>query len=181
MRWVLRHDFADPPSARNPDEHSIFCNDSPLSPEPSNSDTPSREVLKLAAMNDLFPADIDLGQRRVINGGCAEPIGKQGRPRRRGYRAPPRPTTLNVLTDIRRVLNSDLATLRQGQQQIRQGQHSQASLLSETNDLLQNLVDRVSKLERAVGLVEQPRRLDRPAIDFSISANEAPNLDRNKE
>jgi hypothetical protein len=27
-------------------------------------------------MNDLFPADIDLGQGRSINGGCADPIGK---------------------------------------------------------------------------------------------------------
>ena len=105
-------------------------------------------------MDNLFPADIDLGQRRIVNGGCAEPIGKQGRARRRGYRASPRPTTLNVLTDIRGLLNSDLATLRHGQQQIRQGQSSQAALLSETKDLLQHLLGRVSKLERAAGLVE---------------------------
>jgi hypothetical protein len=62
-----------------------------------------------------------------------------------------------VLTDIRRLLNSDLATLRHGQTQIRQGQHSQASMLSETNDLLQHLLGRVNKLERAAGIVEQPQ------------------------
>jgi hypothetical protein len=108
-------------------------------------------------MNDLFPADIDLGQRRAVNGGCAEPIGRQGHSPRR-YRNPsPRPTTLNVLTDIRRLLNSDLTSLRQGQQQLRQGQLGAASLLSETNDLLQNLLGRVSKLERAAGLLEDPQ------------------------
>jgi hypothetical protein len=119
-------------------------------------------VLKLAAMNDLFPTDIDLGQRRVSNGGCAEPIGRQGRSRRRSYRAPTRPTTLAVLTDIRRLLNSDLPSLRQGQQQLQQGQLGAASLLSETNDLLQHLLGRVSKLERAAGIVEQPQA-PRPA------------------
>jgi hypothetical protein len=111
----------------------------------------------LAAMNDLFPADIDLGQRHVLNGGCAEPIGRQGRSRRRSYRAPARPTTLTVLTDIRRLLNSDLAVLRQGEQQIRQGQLGAASQLSETNDLLQNVLGRLSKLERAAGFVEEPQ------------------------
>jgi len=111
----------------------------------------------LAVMNDLFPADIDLGQRRVVNGGCAEPIGKQGRPRRRSYRAPARPTTLSVLVDIRRTLNSDLTTLRQGQQQIRQGQQLQESQLSSIKDLLQLLLGRVSKLERGAGIVEQPQ------------------------
>lgn len=60
-------------------------------------------------------------------------------------------------TDIRRLLNSDLATLRHGQQQIRQGQYSQAALLSETKDLLQHLLGRVSKLERAARFVEQPQ------------------------
>jgi hypothetical protein len=158
MRWEGHHDFADPPSAGNPEGLSLFCNDGQLSPEPSNSDKPSREVLKLAAMHDLFPADIYLGERRVVNGGCAEPIGKQGRARRRSYRTPSaRPTTLNVLTDIRRLLNSDLAVLRQGQQQIRQNQQAQSSMLSDTNDLLQQLLGRVSKLERAAGLVEQPQ------------------------
>jgi hypothetical protein len=116
----------------------------------------------LGAMNDLFPAHIDLGERRVVNGGCAELIGKQDRSRRRSYRAPARPTTLGVLTDIRRLLNSDLAALRQGQQQLRQGQNSQTTLLSETNDLLQHLLGRVSKLERAAGIVEQPQA-PRPA------------------
>jgi hypothetical protein len=112
----------------------------------------------LDAMNDLFPAHIDLGRRRVVNGGCAEPIGKQDRSRRRSYRNPStRPTTLNVLTDIRRLLTDDLPTLRHGQNQLRQGQHAQASLLSETNDLLQQLLSRVSKLERAAGLVEEPQ------------------------
>jgi hypothetical protein len=71
---------------------------------------------------------------------------------------------LNVLTDIRRLLHSDLATLRHGQQQIRQGQYSQAALLSEAKDLLQHLLVRVSKLERAAGLVEsgttRPTRRD---------------------
>jgi hypothetical protein len=134
-----------------------FAMTASYSQEPSNSDKPSCEVLKLAAMNDLFPADIDLGQRRVINGGCAEPIGKQDRSRRRGYRSPPRPTTLNVLVDIRRLLNSDLTSLRQGQQQLRQGQLGAASLLSETNDLLQHLLGRVAKLERAAGLLEDPQ------------------------
>jgi hypothetical protein len=103
-------------------------------------------------------AHIDLGQRRVVNGGCAEPIGKQDRSRRRSYRNPStRPTTLNVLTDIRRLLNSDLATLRQGQLQLRRGQLGTASQLSEINDLLQHLLGRVSKLERAARLVEEPR------------------------
>jgi hypothetical protein len=121
----------------------------------------NREVLKLDVMNELFPTDADLGQRRVVNGGCAEPIGKQGRSRRHSYRAPARPTTLSVLADIR-LLNSDLATLRQGQQQLRQGQLGVASQLSETNDLLQHLLGRVAKLERAAGIVEQPQA-PRPA------------------
>jgi hypothetical protein len=102
-------------------------------------------------MNELFP-NIDLGMRRSLNGGCAEPIGKQGRSRRRGYRvrpATPRQTTLTVLVDIRRLLNSDLTTLRQGQQQIRQGQHSHSSMLLATNDLVQLLLTRVTQLERA--------------------------------
>jgi hypothetical protein len=108
-------------------------------------------------MNDLFPADVDLGQHRVVNGGCTDPIGKvPGRSRRRGYRAPARSTTLNVLVDIRRLLSSDLA-LRHGQTQIRQGQYNQASLLSETQDLLRNVLGRLSRLERAAGLVEQPQ------------------------
>jgi hypothetical protein len=108
-------------------------------------------------MDELFP-NIDFGQRRVVNGGCNDPIGKQGRSRRRSYRTPStRQTALSVLTDIRRLLNSDLATLRHGQQQIRQGQHSQTALLSETNDLLQHLLGRVSRLERAAGLLEDPQ------------------------
>jgi hypothetical protein len=115
-------------------------------------------VVKLAVMHDLFPADTDLGQRCVVNGGCTEPIGKQGRSRHRSYRTPStRPTTLSVLVDIRRLLNSDIPTLRQGQQQIRQGQLGAASQLSETNDLLQHLLGRVAKLERAAGIVEQPQ------------------------
>jgi hypothetical protein len=115
-------------------------------------------VLKLdAAMNDLFPAGVDLGQGRRVNGGCAEPIGKQARSRRHSYRPPARPTSLSVLADIRRMLNNDLATLRQGQQQLRQGQLGAASQLSETNDLLQHLLGRVSKLERAASIVEQPQ------------------------
>jgi hypothetical protein len=109
-------------------------------------------------MTDLFPAGVDFGQHRHINGGCAEPIGKQGRSRRRSYRTPStRPTTLGVLTDIRPLLTDDLPTLRHGQNQLRQGQHAQASKLSDTNDLLQQLLSRVSKLERAAGLVEEPQ------------------------
>jgi hypothetical protein len=103
-------------------------------------------------MNDLFPADVDLGQRRTLNGGCSEPIGRQGRARRRSYRTRPatsRQTSLTVLVDIRRLLNADLVTLRQGQQQIRQGQRAQSSMLSDTNDLLQLLLTRVTQLERA--------------------------------
>jgi hypothetical protein len=67
------------------------------------------------------------------------------------------PPVLPRTSGIRRLPNSDLATLHHGQQQIQQGQHSQASLLSETNDLLQHLLGRVSKLERAAGIVEQPQ------------------------
>ena len=113
----------------------------------------------MAAMNDLFPADVDFGQGRVVNGGCADPIGKvPGRARRRSYHStPPRPTTIAVLTDIRRLLTDDLPTLRHGQNQLRQGQHAQVSMLSETNDLLQHLLGRVSKLERTAGLVEEPQ------------------------
>jgi hypothetical protein len=111
-------------------------------------------------MNELFP-NIDLGQRRSLNGGCAEPIGKlQGRSRRRSYRArptTPRQTTLMVVVGIRQLFNSDLTTLRQGQQQLRQGQQAQSSMMSDTNDLLQHLLGRVSKLERAAGIVEQPQ------------------------
>jgi hypothetical protein len=157
MRWVRRDGFADPPSTKNSEKLARFRNDSQLSRDPSTSDNRRREVLKLSAVHDLFPASVDLGQRRVINGGCAEPIGKQRRSRRRIRRSEPRPTTLNVLTDIRRLLTNDLPLLRHGQQQIRQGQHSQASQLSDTNDLLQHLLGRVSKLERAAGIVEQPQ------------------------
>jgi hypothetical protein len=114
-------------------------------------------------MNDLFPADVNFGQRRVVNGGCSEPIGKQERSRRRSYGNPStRPTTLAVLTDIRRLLTADLPTLRHGQNQLRQGQHAQASLLSETNDLLQHMLGRIHKLERAAGLVEEPPQAPRP-------------------
>jgi hypothetical protein len=165
VRWGRRNDFAEPLSAANREKLSLFCNGSRLSQGISNGDKPSREVVKLALMNDLFPADVDLGQRRSLNGGCAEPIGKQGRSRRRSYRvrsATSRQTTLTVLVDIRRTLNADLTTLRQGQQQIRQGQHSHASMLSDTNDLVQHLLGRVSKLERAAGIVEQPQA-PRPA------------------
>jgi hypothetical protein len=74
-------------------------------------------------MSDLFPADVDLGQRRIVNGGCTDPIGKvPGRPRRRSYNStPPRPTTMAVLSDIRRLLTDDLPTLRHGQNQLRRG------------------------------------------------------------
>jgi hypothetical protein len=110
-------------------------------------------------MDGLFPPDVDLGRRRSVNGGCSEPIGKVlDRARRRSYHsAPRRPTTLAVLTDIRRLLTDDLPSLRHGQSQLRQGQHAQASLLSETNDLLQHLLGRIHKLERAAGLVEEPQ------------------------
>jgi hypothetical protein len=110
-------------------------------------------------VDGLFPASVDLGQHRAVNGGCAEPIGKvPGRSRRRSYsRAPPRLTILNVLSDIRRLLTNDLPLLRHGQTQIRQGQHNHASQLSETNDLLQHVLGRLSRLERAAGIVEQPQ------------------------
>jgi hypothetical protein len=121
-------------------------------------------------MDGLFPPDVDLGQHRVINGGCANPIGRQGRPRRRGYQAPARPTTLTVLSDTRRRLNNDLPALRHAAQQIRQEQHAQAARLSETNDLLQHMLGRIHKLERAAGIVDSPRRRGRPATGFSISA-----------
>jgi hypothetical protein len=111
------------------------------------------------SMNELFP-NIDLGQRRSLNGGCAEPIGKQVRSRRRSYRArsaTPRQTSLTVLVDMRRTLNADLTTLRQSQQQIRQGQQHQESQLSNIKDLLQLLLGRVSNVERTAGIVEQPQ------------------------
>jgi hypothetical protein len=114
-------------------------------------------VVKLDAMNELFPVGVDLGQRRVISGGCSEPIGKTGRPRRLGYRTRTRPTTLTVLADIRRLLADDLPTLRHSQNQLRQGQHAQASMLSETNDLLQHMLGRIHKLERAAGIAQQPQ------------------------
>ena len=110
-------------------------------------------------MDGLFPPDVDLGQGCAVNSGCSSPIGKgPGRPRRRSYNsAPPRPTTLAVLSDIRRLLTDDLPTLRHGQNQLRQGQHAQASLLSETNDLLNHMLGRIHKLERAAGHVEEPQ------------------------
>lgn len=106
---------------------------------------------------DLF-AEFDAGLGRERGNGCAKPIGRRTSTRRRALHARPRRLSpAAVLSEIRSLLRSEFGNVSLSLRRIERGARAQLDVQSVTNDQLERVFIRLVRLERALGVVEQPQ------------------------
>jgi hypothetical protein len=89
---------------------------------------------------------------------AARPIGRRTSARRRIPRTGPRrPSTTALLSEIRSLLHHELGNVAASLRRIERGARVQLDIQSVTADQLELVLARLVKLERAVGVVEQPK------------------------
>jgi hypothetical protein len=106
----------------------------------------------------LFP-DGALDARSRGPDACVAPIGRYGIGHRRRARSarPRRPSTAAVLSEIRSFMRDELGNVSATLRRIERGARAQLDVQSVTNDQLERVLIRLVRLERALGVIEQPQ------------------------
>jgi uncharacterized protein YjbI with pentapeptide repeats len=104
---------------------------------------------------ELFPG-LDFSSR-CARSGCVKPVVRRSGSRRRIHRTRPRrPSTMAVLAEIRSLLRDELGDISATLRRLERGALMQLDIQSVTADQLERVLVRLVKLERAVGICEQP-------------------------
>ena len=103
----------------------------------------------------LFP-DVVLDARSPGPDACLAPIGRV-RIRRPRIVRPRRPSTAAVLSEIRSFMRDELGNVSATLRRIEHGTRTQLDFQTVTNDQLERVLVRLVRLERALGVVEQPQ------------------------
>jgi hypothetical protein len=107
---------------------------------------------------ELFPPELDLGDRLESGDGCARPIGRHSPARGRIPRTRPRrPLTAAVLAEIRALVQDGLGDVSATLRRLERGARTQLDIQSVTADQLANVLARLVKIERHLELVETPQ------------------------